>query len=49
MLPLSRRQMLVAAGSATALLTAPAAVAAPRADLWPRWQTHGADHEQGQG
>ena len=46
MLPLSRRQMLVAAGSATALLTAPAAVAAPRADLWPRWQAHDAASRQ---
>lgn len=42
MLPLSRRQMLIAAGSAAALLTAPAALAAPRSDLWRRWQAHDA-------
>ncbi|MEO1224667.1 MAG: DUF547 domain-containing protein [Pseudomonadota bacterium] len=39
---LSRRHMLAAVGSAAAWLTAPGALAAPRSDLWPRWQAHDA-------
>jgi hypothetical protein len=46
MTEISRRQTLILASGLATVLATPAALAAPRPDLWPRWQAHDAASHQ---